>query len=500
VKLYHTEAMRQADTLAVESGLPLEQLMENAGRVVAEAALRHFPAARQFLVLCGKGNNGGDGYVAARYLHQSKREVVILEQITELETLTTEEARQARESYISLQACYELSLDNLQKALPLTEVVIDALLGSGLSRALHEPLSSFVKLVNASHKPVLSIDVPSGVQSDSPVLTGEHIQATHTVQLAGAKIASVFYPAQKAFGSWEVADIGIPEKILQPLSEVQLLDHDTIKPWLPKREADVNKYTAGTVLVIAGSSRYLGAAELACRAAYRAGAGLVTLAAETRFPSSWPEIIFEALDWSKEPLEAINAIGEKRAQSRVIGPGLDEKAVAHLPALIAQSKVPTILDAGSLVMTNDWAQAIRAHGRCVLTPHYGEAAKLLGVSSTDIRAKPLEYAHQLAKDLKALVVLKGPCTLITNGKQTFISTRGHPGMATGGAGDVLAGFLGAWLTTTQLANTNNLFERTAATVYLHGLAGEYAAQRFNDGLIASDVLEAFPLACKTIQH
>ncbi len=492
MQLFTAAHMRQADAHAIEAGLSLETLMDNAGQAVAKAAQKQFPEARIFVVLCGKGNNGGDGYVAARYLHQAKKEVVVLEQITALETLSTEEARKAREGYAQLQDCYELSLENLEKALPECDVIIDALLGSGLSRALHEPLSSMVKLVNKSQKPILSIDVPSGIFSDSPIASGAYIQATHTVQLAGAKIASTFYPAKKAFGTWEVADIGIPQSILSPLSEVQILQDATIKPHLPARNPDAHKYEVGTVLVIAGSSRYLGAAELACRAAYRAGAGLVTLAAETRFSNSWPEIIFEAIDWSKNPLEAIAAIAEKRAQVRVIGPGLDEKAIFYLPALIAQSKVPTVLDASALMQDNSWAQAVREHRCCVLTPHYGEAAKLLGVSSLDIQANPLEAATTLAKDLQAIVVLKGSSTIITNGKKIAVSIRGHSGMATGGTGDVLAGCLGAFL------HSDFLIERVQTAVYLHGLAGEHAAGHYHYGLVANDVLEGFPKVWQTL--
>ncbi len=493
MQLFTADQMRQADAMAVEAGISLDTLMENAGRAVAEAALRYFPKAKTFLVLCGKGNNGGDGYVSARYLHQAKKEVVVLEQITHLETLTTEEARNARERYNDLQPCYELSIENLQKALPECDVVIDALLGSGLSRALHEPLFGIVKVVSASGKAVLSIDVPSGISSDSPLLPDNYIQATHTVQLAGAKIASIFYPARKAFGQWEVANIGIPETILKSLSEVQILDDARVKPWLPIREAELHKYNAGTVLVIAGSSRYQGAAELACRAAYRAGAGLVTLAAETRFSNSWPEIIFEALDWSKHPLEDVKNIDLKRIQARVIGPGLDERSISFLPDLIMQSKVPTVLDAGALIRDDLLTKAIKEHKQCVLTPHYGEAARLLDISSADVQARPLEVAKHLAKHLEAIIILKGPTTIITNGRQSALSLRGHPGMATGGMGDVLAGCLGAFL-----ANTTRLFERSAAAVYLHGVAGEDAAKHYNYGLVASDVLEHFPLSWETL--
>jgi ADP-dependent NAD(P)H-hydrate dehydratase / NAD(P)H-hydrate epimerase len=486
MQLFTASQMRQADQLAIEAGIPLAVLMDNAGRAVAETAQKRFSDAKAYLVLCGKGNNGGDGYVAASYLHQAKKEVLVLELISSLETLSTQEARQARADYLERQQCYELSEDNLQNALAHCDVVIDALLGSGLSRALHEPLFSLVKLLNQADKPVLSIDVPSGIFSDEPIHSEIHVEATHTVQLAGAKIASAFYPARKAFGTWNVADIGIPETILRPLSRIELLDDATVKAYLPQREADVHKYTAGTVLVIAGSSRYAGAAELVCRAAYRAGAGLVTLAAETRFANSWPEIIFEALNWSKNPLGTLQAIPNKWAQVRVIGPGLDEQATPYLPELILQSKVPTVLDAGALIQSETWSSAVREHGRCVLTPHYGEAAKLLGVSSQEIQTRPLETAINLAQTLNATVVLKGASTVIANGHKLVVSTRGHPGMASGGMGDVLAGCLGAFLF------DETIFERTAAAVYLHGIAGEYAAQKHHHGLIANDVLEAFP--------
>jgi NAD(P)H-hydrate epimerase len=484
MKLYTASQMHQADQ---QSGISLQQLMENAGQAVADVALNIFPNATSFLMLCGKGNNGGDGYVAARHLFQAQKNVVLLELITSNETLSTHEARLARSAYLDLQPSYALNQENLDRALRTCDVIIDGLLGSGLSRPLQEPLSIWVAAVNSSKKPILSIDIPSGIFSDSSSIQGPHIQATYTLQLAGAKLASAFYPAKKAFGHWEVANIGIPESVLQGLSKIHLLDDATVKPWLPKRGADVHKYSAGTVLVIAGSSRYVGAAELACRAAYRAGAGLVTLAAETRFSHSWPEIIFEALDWSNYPLQALQAIDSKRAQVRVIGPGLGEQAIPYLPEIIMQSMVPTVVDAGALVLSDPWANAVREHSRCVLTPHHGEAAKLLRTSSQEIRANPLEAAKTLAQSLNATIILKAATTIITDGNTIAVSLRGHPGMATGGTGDVLAGCIGAFL-----ADAERTFERVATAVYLHGLAGEHAARHYHFGLRAFDVLEAFP--------
>ncbi len=488
MKLFTAEAMRAADKAAARAGVALQVLMETAGRAVAATALDHWPDKERLLVLCGQGNNGGDGYVAARLLHLAGKNVTVLEQAASQDAMTSAESRTARAAWLAYERpTRRLSPATAEAALKEVEIVVDALLGSGLSRALEGKWASVVEAVNRSGLPVLSVDVPSGIDADRPALVGPHIRATRTVQLAGPKVASAFPPARAAFGAWAVADIGIPAKVLDKQSDVELLADDTVKPWLPTRAPDAHKYSAGTVLVVAGSKRYLGAAELAARGAYRAGAGLVTLAAEARLPNSWPEIIFEGLDWGSKPLETLASLSEKRAQVRVIGPGLDERATELLPDLITQSEVPTVLDAGALTGGEAWRAAVKKHGRCVLTPHAGEAAKLLGTSSAEVGEEPLETARTLAKRFGAVAVLKGATTVIAEpGGRVWVSTSGHPGMATGGAGDVLAGMIGAWL-----ANADDLTKRTAAAVYVHGLAGERAARRYGDGLVAGDLADAF---------
>lgn len=492
MKLFTAAQMRQADEGAVGAGIPLQKLMERAGQAVAEATLRRFPTAQRFLLLCGKGNNGGDGYVAARYLKQANKHVTVLE----LSSEPKGEAKIARVVWLRQGTTGVLNAPNLELALQECDVVIDALFGTGLTRALDDDVTQLIEFVNQAGKPIVSVDIPSGVSSDSGEVLGIHVQATHTVQLAGAKVSSSFYPAKQAFGTWEVADIGIPKTITESLSRLELLTDSLVQPWLPKREATAHKYSVGTVLIIAGSPRYLGAAELACRAAYRAGAGLVTLAAEARFPNSWPEIIFETLNWQDKPLETLQNISDNRSQTRVIGPGLSENAHRFLPDLIRRGKMPTILDAGALIGDTIWTDAVREHGRCVVTPHYGEAAKLLRVRSEEVAKFPLESAQAIAQKLNAVVVLKGATSIIASpDTHTFVSTRGHPGMATGGAGDVLSGCLGAWC-----AKTDNVFERVAATVYTHGLAGEHAANEYGNGLVASDLIEGFARAWHELEE
>lgn len=485
MKLFTAAQMRQADEAAVQAGIPSQVLMEAAGQAVTHTLLSEFSEPQTFLILCGKGNNGGDGYVAARYLLQAGKAVSVLELASKQTELRSNDAQVARASFLSLGQTQLLSVELLLESLKDTDVIVDALFGSGLTRALEGDLLEIVTTVNAAQLPVVSVDVPSGVHADNAALIDEAIQASRTVQLAGPKLASAFYPARAAFGVWSVADIGMPASILEAQSDVVFLEDVFVRSCLPKRAATAHKYSAGTVLVVAGSARYLGAAELACRAAFRAGAGLVTLAAEARLPNSWPELIFEAIQWQADPLQNITAIPERRAQARVIGPGLDEQAQAFLPKLILQSPNPTVLDAGALIANDDWFQAVKEHTRCVLTPHAGEAAKLLIKSTAEINENPIESARALALKTNAVVVLKGATTVIADAnKRVFVSTRGHAGMATGGTGDVLAGLIGAFL-----AHAEDLTLRTCAAVYLHGLAGERAAEHYGNGLIASDLSE-----------
>ena len=494
MRVFTAEQMQKVDQAAVQSGLSLDSLMDKAGQAVANAAMAQWPACKHILVLCGKGNNGGDGYVAARYLQGAAKQTTLLELANAEDDLKTPETKKARASFLAMSKTTALTLTNLQEALKQADLVIDALLGNGLSRPLEGNLAEIVAAVNASTTPVLSVDIPSGVDSDQSDIVGEHIQATRTLQLAGPKYASVFYPGKAAFASWQVADIGIPKSILESYSNLQLLDDHFIANHLPKRSKTAHKYTAGTVLVIAGSARYLGASELACRAAFRAGAGLVTLAAESRLPNSRPEIIFETLEWSDRPLEDIGSISNKRAQVRVIGPGLDAKAVSYLPELILQSQAPTVLDAGALTGGEEWFNAVNTHSNCVLTPHTGEAANLLEISSKEINKNPVHYARALAEKSNTIVILKGSTTVITAAQGlSFLSTRGHEGMATGGTGDVLAGILGAYL-----ANAADLMDRACIAVYMHGLAGEHASQTYGNGLIASDLVNSLASVAQSI--
>jgi hydroxyethylthiazole kinase-like uncharacterized protein yjeF len=497
--------MAVADRRAAEGGVPVEDLMYVAGRSVAYVVRERFPDAKEVLVLCGPGNNGGDGYVAAQEL-SSDRSVTVLEVTS---SPGTPAARWARDNLLKAGVTpqplvFEVVARWLVAADPDEAVVVDALLGCGLRRPLDGVLLGVVRMLNAEDVPVVSVDVPTGVDADRPVPPGEHLRADMTVQLAGPKVASAFHPARAAFagarpgrpGGIFVAEIGIPAEVLDEVSSTLWLEADDVAAWLPARQPDAHKYTAGTVTVVGGSPRYLGAAELVCRGAWRAGAGLVTLVSAERYPGAWPEtIVVPPAQGGAWPPEGLST---KAADAVVVGPGLDptDPAAAELlGAVVDWAPERLVLDAGALapqVITPNLAALHRLGERgveVVVTPHHGEAARFLASLDVevDVRDDPLGAAMRLALATAAVVVLKGATTVVaaSDGREA-VSTAGHPGMASGGTGDVLAGVVGALLA----APGGDAFERACAAVMLHGMAGERAAQAKGVGLVASDVAEA----------
>jgi len=522
--------MRAADAAAAAAGISVARLMESAGTEVAESLLDLFPDTLAVLVLCGKGNNGGDGYVAARHLLEHGLAVEVWESS---EAPATAEAAQARAALVGAGGrpvpLESASLGRRLAGAPVpATVIIDALLGCGLDRPLTGAVADVVEAINSSEVPVLAVDVPTGVAADSPLLTGPHIKADATVQLAGAKLASAFYPAKAAFARGpgrdvgaSVVDIGIPADILEGLSSLTLVTEAWCAQWLPRRSPTSHKYSVGTVTVVAGSSSYSGAAELACRGAWRGGAGLVTLVSDHRHPAAWPETVYltpgTAATWPPAGLTF------KAAGSCIVGPGLTHNAADLLSAVLGWAPGPVVVDAGALAPDVLWP-TLEVHRSTqaanhepastdtrayplILTPHAGEAARLLEIDSAAVGADPVAAATQLSRRSGAVVVLKGPTTVVVAPDgEAAVSTRGHPGMASGGTGDVLAGLLGA--VTASLATehqgevghdtveldhqalaTTALFRRACLAVYVHGVAGERAAARYGNSLLASDLVD-----------
>lgn len=490
MRLFTAGQMRAVDAAAVASGTASDVLMARAGRAVADAVTHHFAEAQRIAVLCGPGNNGGDGYVAARELHDAGRAPRVLELRPEPKD---EAARSARARWTEVGRCEALSEAAARSALAEADLVVDALLGSGLGRPLDGTLAAVVAALGASPVPVVSVDVPTGVNADAADLPGPHVRAAMTVQLGGAKRASAFAPARDTFGTTVVDDLGLPRERLEDPSLPRLVGPDEALAAWPARPGHVHKYRAGTVLVVAGSARYRGAAELSCRAAHRAGAGLVTLASDGVAPDAWPETVFEPISWRDagsgsdraDPVRRLADLPRPRRGAWLIGPGLEHLAASTIGRLLGVADGPVVLDAGAL--QPDARTAVRHHGASWLTPHHGEAARLLGWDAATVSRDPIEAATALAADWSTGVVLKGPGTVVAApGEAPAVVSRGGPELASGGTGDALAGILAAVLA--GPAGKASSFAAVAGATWLHGRAGEMAAARHDVGLRASDLI------------
>ncbi len=489
--LVTAEDVRAADAAAARAGVGTETLMEAAGRAVAERALAHWPTAGQVTVACGPGDNGGDGYVAARWLLRAGRRVrVVALPDRKAPSAATAAARAAWTRIGEIEPADPARLEGAEAP----ELWIDALFGTGLSRPLDGAAAAVAELLGRGAAPVLSVDLPSGVASDAALPPGPHVRADRTVQFGWPRIASALAPARFAFGVWEMADIGIPAGALPDApapGRPRLLGAREAAAALPEVAPGDHKYRRGTVLIVGGSERWSGAAELACRGAHRAGAGLVTLATPAPFPGRWPETMLLPLapEASDAVARALRGVAPRHARARVLGPGLDPSWAPLLPDLIGAHEGPTVLDAGALLP--ELRDAVRAHGACWLTPHAGEAARLLESCASDVEADPLGATAALAGAGRAAVVLKGAGSVVGAPEgRCWAIPRGHPGMASGGSGDVLAGVLGAVLA----ARPDDPVGAVLAGTTLHAVAGERAGARRGSGLRATEIAERLPEA------
>ncbi len=484
--------MREIDRITIEdAGVSGMVLMESAGRGVAEVVrdvYEELGAEGPIVVVCGKGNNGGDGFVVARYLSGWGAEVLCLlcapreevtgdalEQLDIVDTLGVE-----------VMECTDGLSDEAAELLSLAAVVVDALLGTGLTGDVRAPADEFIAAINECDVPVIAVDLPSGIHSDTGAVLGSAVIADATVTFAFHKRGLFGPPGCDYAGEVSVVDIGIPWEVAEHVSPNAFTDADLAPPWLPPRLSTSHKGSYGHVLIVGGSKGKSGAPALAGLAALKAGAGLVTLHV--------PEPCRQALEgrylelmFSTGPVQA--ALAGKSAV--VIGPGLvpDEEGQRLLEAALA-SGVPVVADAGAVeLLAAPETQGVRTElpPPLVVTPHPGEAGRLLGTTSKAIQADRWGAAAALAESTGAIVALKGNNTLIAANEAMFVNTTGNAGMATAGSGDVLVGIIGAFLHRMEPVDA----VRTA--VHLHGIAGDLVARHIGqESLTATDLIAALP--------
>jgi ADP-dependent NAD(P)H-hydrate dehydratase / NAD(P)H-hydrate epimerase len=503
MRVLNAEQMREADRRTIEDvGIPSLVLMENAGRQVVAALEASFSEALhgRVAVLCGRGSNGGDGFVVARTLTQRGVDVLVL--------LLGSVAEVRGDARVNLDVLGRIGLTVVEVTdaqaweLHFSEVsrcdlIVDAIFGTGFRGPIEGMLETVVADVNGSGIPVVAVDLPSGLSADTHEPPGDSIEASLTVTLAAPKVPLVLPPAERRAGDLVIADIGIPSAVIDELEgpRIELLTRETMRPLIEPRPYDAHKGDFGRVLVVAGSAGKTGAAHLAAMAALRSGSGLVTIATprscQPVVAAMAPEYMTEALEESSGGVDfsALERVLDLAADVVAAGPGLGTSPAtsAFIHGLVERSGVPLVLDADALnVFTEDPERLTGRDGvDVIITPHPGEMARLAGVAIEDVQRDRLEVARQFAMTHRVHVVLKGHRTIVANPDgDAFINITGNPGMATGGTGDVLTGMIAAWF--------GQLLDAEAACklgVYLHGLAGDLAeADEGEVSVTAGDLL------------
>ena len=528
MKVLTAEQMREADRLTTERyGVPGLQLMENAGAAVADYLSDTFPelSTRSILVLCGKGNNGGDGLVVARRLQERSAPPRVF--------LFAQPSAARGDAAVNLQRWQEgggdLRIVNsagewsaAREVLGEADLIIDALLGTGVKGPAEGLLASVIEDVNAwrhhrkarirggSRRVLIAVDMPSGLPSEAEDFGGPVIRADATVSFTAPKLGQLLSPRADCVGKLVVREIGTPRELLDEDASLKLhwLEPGEFRCLPLVRKSDAHKGSFGHALIVAGSVGKSGAAVLGGRAALRVGAGLVTVATPVDVlpivAAGMPEMMTAPLVSTDEGTAGLRNLDYDRfenvAQGKSVlamGPGLstNQETQQFVRAVLQKATLPVVLDADGLNAFVGHAEELRARGPglLVLTPHPGEMARLVDTKTSDVQARRLEIALQTAAQWQAFVILKGFHTILgTPGGRAYINSTGNAGMATGGTGDVLTGMLAGL---TAEFGTQNWERVLGFGVHLHGLAGDIAANRVGEApLVASDLIEALPEA------
>jgi hydroxyethylthiazole kinase-like uncharacterized protein yjeF len=476
--LYRAEQVRELDRTAIEDhGIPGAELMERAGRAAFDLLRRRWPDAHDITIVCGIGNNGGDGYVVARYAQSNGLGIRVLQ---------LGDAQRLRGDALLMATRFREGGGTPEpfRGLPQrTDIIVDAILGTGLERDVTGEWAGVIDAINAHPAPVLSIDIPSGLHSDLGRILGTAVEADATISFIGLKQGMFTGSGPDCCGEIRFDALQVPAMVYsgQVLS-ARRLDWAKLGGLLGRRRRSANKGHFGHVLVVGGAPGYSGAPRLAGEAALRTGAGLVTVATHPGHAAylnlSRPELMCPGVEGPAELDPFL-----ERASVVAIGPGLGKESWGkQLLGWVLGSGLPLVVDADAL---NLLADAPTHHENWVLTPHPGEAARLLGSDTAAIQADRFGSVRRLQERFGGVAVLKGAGTLIHSAshKPPGVCDGGNPGMATAGTGDVLTGMIAA-----LIAQGLSLEDAACAGVCLHAAAGDAAAQAGERGLLASDLL------------
>jgi NAD(P)H-hydrate epimerase len=515
-RVVSAEEMRWCDETTINTyGVPGLLLMENAGRGIVEIIKQKYSTLeyKKVLVICGKGNNGGDGFVIARLLSNSCEKISVL-----LMASPSELKGDAKKNFITLQkftkkSPHQFTLHRYSKKLlssfPQPDIIVDAMFGTGFAGSVRKPFAEVIDWMNKQGVQIVAVDIPSGVNGTTGVVENYAVRANITVTFGSIKSGLLCNQGRELVGSVFIADIGIPNSITKDKRlRTFLIEKSDVRRIIPKRSMHAHKYSVGKVLVIAGSKGLTGAAALCSTAAMRVGAGAVVLGTpEPVYPilaRKLTEVMTFPLPATSEgtlSLAALDGIRERLSWADVlmIGPGLSQNPETQqlILKLLLEYRGKVLVDADGLnaVAANGISKLRHARAQFILTPHVGEFSRLTGLPSIEVEHRRIESACILAKQIGATVVLKGvPTVTASKEGNCFLNSTGNPGMATAGTGDVLSGIIaGLW------AQGMSDVEAAWAGVYLHGLSGDLAAKKIGErGLLANDLIEYLPAAMQLI--
>jgi hydroxyethylthiazole kinase-like uncharacterized protein yjeF len=513
MKIVTAAEMREIDRITSERfGVPSLSLMENAGTAVAEFVLSQYPSAKRIGVICGKGNNGGDGFVAARKLHEAGREVEVL-LVGEPSELKGDAVQMFKR--LPVKAALARSSEEFKRdparAIFRADVRIDAILGTGFRPPVSGLYGEAIAALNASDLPVVAVDIPSGADADvMGEQTGAVARADAVVTFTAPRPAHIF--GQLTSGPTLVSPIGSPEEAVVSSVQLNVITAREVAPLIGPRARGAHKGSFGHVLVMGGSVGKAGAAAMAGMAALRAGAGLSTVATpKSVLPTVagfHPEVMTEPLEETEVGSISMRALEQGRVDGVVegktvlaVGPGISRhpETAEFVRTVVGKYKVPIVLDADGLNAFEGHTAELNGKGRwLVITPHPGEMARLLGSTTTAVQRDRLNVARTFAREHEVIVVLKGHRTLIAQPDGTiWVNTTGNPGMATGGTGDILTGMVSGFVA----QNKDRVVEVVIAAVHLHGWAGDVACESMGEhSLVATDLVKALPEAFRRVRQ
>ncbi|MFC1725326.1 NAD(P)H-hydrate dehydratase [candidate division KSB1 bacterium] len=497
--------MRSIDKSTIEGlGIPGPVLMERAGIAVTNTVLKFLEVygGNRVAIFCGKGNNGGDGFVAARELFRNNVniEVFLFASKDEIKG----DARLNLDIYekLGLEINYITDPDELKDMKIKSDIVVDALLGTGVKGKVEGILGRAIQFINDSYKPVIAVDIPSGLNADTGTFEGDCIKAEVTITMGLVKRGLILPPGKECSGEIFVADIGFPDSVIEEKNiTVKILEEDDIVKYIPPRHLDVHKGDFGKIFVLAGSAGYTGAAYMACESMMKTGAGLVVLgipeSLNTIMETKLTETMTVPLPETAE--KSLSLKGLEQILSRiewadifVLGPGISRNKETQklILEIFKNIEKPTIIDADGLYPFKDNLDLLKNFkSELLITPHEGEFSRLFGLESEMIYHDRIEILREKRKYLNCTILLKGTTTITAvPGNEAIVNLTGNPGMASGGTGDVLTGIIAG------LAAQNVSFPRSAAVgAFIHGFTGDLGAEELGElPLNATDLISYIP--------